>query len=337
MQPLQITKAQWLSAQYLSDITQGNKGFFFSGEEYQLYECETNESKPTKLHVIGQSINAEKLWRVSQSFSHALKISCFFPRVSEFGLSFIASVSLNESIPVSTLNDVIETVATKLNLDLILLNEAPKLTKPGLLVMDMDSTVIQVECIDEIAKLAGVGEQVSQVTALAMQGKLDFAESLTQRVGCLKGTSLDVLEQVCDSLPLMPGLENLVTNLQTAGWKIAIASGGFTFFADYLKGRLNLDAAVSNALEIESGCLTGRVAGKVVDAHVKAETLVSLAKQFGIEKSQTIAMGDGANDLVMMEEAALGVGCHAKPVVREKADCSIRYAGLDALLALLDD
>ncbi|TDF39964.1 phosphoserine phosphatase SerB [Alteromonadaceae bacterium M269] len=211
----------------------------------------------------------------------------------------------------------------------------PTLSQPGLLVMDMDSTVIQVECIDEIAKLAGVGDEVANVTELAMQGKLDFSESLIQRVGCLKGTSVDVLQQVCDGLPLMPGVENLVNTFKSHGWKIAIASGGFTFFADYLRERLELDAAFSNELEVVDDKLTGRVVGNIVDAQVKADVVASLAEKFGIPQSQTVAMGDGANDLVMMKKAALGVGCHAKPKVRLEADCAIRFGGLDSLLALL--
>ncbi|WP_017445475.1 phosphoserine phosphatase SerB [Gayadomonas joobiniege] len=213
--------------------------------------------------------------------------------------------------------------------------DRPSLAKPGLLVMDMDSTTIKIECIDEIAKLAGVGEQVAEVTELAMQGKLDFAESLRGRVGTLKNAPVDIIEQVASDLPLMHGLENLIKHLKQAGWKIAIASGGFTYFADRLKDQLGLDAAVANQLEIDGDRLTGQVLGDIVDAQVKADTLQKLAVEYGIEPGQTVAMGDGANDLVMMSAAQLGVAFEAKPLVQERADLAINYHGLDALLAIL--
>lgn len=214
----------------------------------------------------------------------------------------------------------------------IVIKNAPKLSKPGLLLMDMDSTTIKIECIDELATLAGVGEQVAEVTELAMQGKLDFTQSLYERVNTLAGSSVDILETVKKDLPLMEGLEKLVTALQQYQWRVAIASGGFTYFADHLKESLNLDAAVANTLEIENDTLTGKVLGQVVDAQVKADTLVALAEEFNIDKQQTVAMGDGANDLVMMNEAALGVAFHAKKLVVDKADVGINKQGLDCLL-----
>jgi len=221
------------------------------------------------------------------------------------------------------------------NIELCYLEDAPTLSQTGLLVMDMDSTAIEIECIDEIAKLAGVGEQVSEVTAAAMRGELDFAESLHARVATLTDAPVSIIDQVADNLPLMPGLENLVTQLQSFGWKLVIASGGFTYMTDVLKRQLNLDATVANQLEMKDGKLTGKVLGRIVDANVKAETVVSLAKEYNIEPSQTIAMGDGANDLVMMAAAQLGVAFHAKPLVRKQADVSVKKGGLDQLLYLL--
>lgn len=214
----------------------------------------------------------------------------------------------------------------------IIIKNAPKLHEPGLVLMDMDSTTIKIECIDELAKLAGVGEQVAQVTELAMQGKLDFTQSLYERVNTLAGSPVGILEKVKNDLPLMEGLEKLVSALQKHQWRVAIASGGFTYFADHLKESLKLDAAVANTLEIENNILTGKVLGQVVDAQVKADTLVALAKKFDIDKRQTVAMGDGANDLVMMNEAALGVAFHAKKLVVDKADVGINHQGLDCLL-----
>ncbi|KGK00402.1 phosphoserine phosphatase SerB [Thalassotalea sp. ND16A] len=216
--------------------------------------------------------------------------------------------------------------------ELALFNNAPSLSTPGLLVMDMDSTTIQIECIDEIAKLAGVGEHVSAVTERAMLGELDFAESLRERVGTLSGAPESILAEVGNKLPLMPGLEVLIQTLHQHNWKVAVASGGFTYFTEILKQQLNLDATQANVLEIVDGKLTGKVLGDITDAQVKADTLNGLAKEYGIDNHQTVAMGDGANDLVMMSAANLGVAFEAKPVVLQQATTSINFSGLDCLL-----
>ena len=213
-----------------------------------------------------------------------------------------------------------------------LIQNVPKLSEPGLLVMDMDSTTIEIECIDEIAKLAGVGEQVSAVTELAMQGELDFAQSLHQRVATLEDAPEQILADVAKNIPLMAGLETLISELKKHNWRIAVASGGFTYFADHLKEMLALDATFANVLEIKNGKLTGRVLGNVVDAQVKADSLSLLAEKYQISPSQTVAMGDGANDLVMMAAASFGVAFHAKPIVLAQADSSINQQGLDCLL-----
>ena len=213
-----------------------------------------------------------------------------------------------------------------------LLTDVSKLTVPGLLVMDMDSTTIEIECIDEIAKLAGVGEEVAEVTERAMLGELDFAQSLHQRVATLADSPESILSDVAKNIPLMAGLKPLIVELKKHNWRIAIASGGFTYFADHLKETLNLDAAFANTLEIIDGKLTGKVLGSVVDAQVKADSLAILSKEYQIPKAQTVAMGDGANDLVMMAAASFGVAFHAKPIVLAQADSSINAQGLDCLL-----
>ena len=213
-----------------------------------------------------------------------------------------------------------------------LLTQVPSLSQPGLLVMDMDSTTIEIECIDEIAKLAGVGEEVAAVTERAMLGELDFAQSLHQRVATLADSPESILADVARNIPLMAGLKPLITELKKHNWRIAIASGGFTYFADHLKETLNLDAAFANTLEIIDGKLTGKVLGKVVDAQVKADSLAILSQEYQIPDNQTVAMGDGANDLVMMAAASFGVAFHAKPIVLAQADSSINVQGLDCLL-----
>lgn len=225
--------------------------------------------------------------------------------------------------------------AHDVEVDIAKLDFSPKLSQAGLLVMDMDSTAIQIECIDEIAKLAGVGELVSAITESAMRGELDFEQSLRRRVGTLKGAPESILQQVRENLPLMPGLVETIQALQKYGWKTAIASGGFTYFADYLKASLQLDFAASNQFDIEDGKLTGLVKGDVVDAQYKAKTLQYLLAEYGIDSRHSIAIGDGANDLAMMNVAGLGVAFHAKPKVQQQAQIVVNFADLTALLCLL--
>lgn len=222
--------------------------------------------------------------------------------------------------------------AQRNQIEAILIKNAPLLSEAGLLVMDMDSTTIQIECIDEIASLAGVGEQVAEVTELAMQGKLDFAQSLHQRVATLTNAPEQILINVVKNIPLMPGLTTLIDSLKQHNWRIAIASGGFTYFSEHLKTQLGLDDAFANTLGIIDGKLTGKVLGNVVDAQAKADSIKFLSDKYKISKSQTVAMGDGANDLLMMAQAQLGVAFHAKPIVLAKADTCIHFAGLDLLI-----
>ncbi|MBP2196395.1 phosphoserine phosphatase [Pantoea cypripedii] len=219
--------------------------------------------------------------------------------------------------------------------DVAPLGKIPHLKTPGLLVMDMDSTAIQIECIDEIAKLAGCGEQVAEVTERAMRGELDFKASLRERVATLTGADANILKQVRDTLPLMPGLTTLVQKLQALGWQVAIASGGFTYYADYLRDTLHLAAAMANELEIRDGKLTGQVLGQIVDAQFKADTLNNLAQRFAIAQEQTVAIGDGANDLPMIKAAGLGIAYHAKPKVNEQTEVIIRHADLMGVFCIL--
>ncbi|HAS8350997.1 phosphoserine phosphatase [Morganella morganii] len=229
----------------------------------------------------------------------------------------------------------IKRVADEFQMDVVPLGNIPKLRSPGLLMMDMDSTAIQIECIDEIARLAGVGDEVAEVTERAMQGDLDFSESLKARVGLLAGADAAILQQVLDTLPLMPGLTSLVRKLQAMDWHVAIASGGFTFYANHLKDSLRLIAVYANQLEIKDGKLTGKVKGPVVDAKYKAQALVKLAEFLNIPLEQTVAIGDGANDLKMLKKAGLGIAFHAKPKVYARAKVAIRHADLMGVMCTL--
>ena len=228
-----------------------------------------------------------------------------------------------------------KSISLSLGIDVAPIDNLPTLHSPGLLVMDMDSTAIGIECIDELAKLQGVGEQVAAVTELAMRGELDFATSLRKRVATLTGAPQDILEQVKKTLPLTPGLTCLVKELHKKNWHVAIVSGGFTYFADHLKQKLKLVAAHANELEIKKGQLTGKVIGQIVDAKYKARMLQQLAASLDIPIEQTVAIGDGANDLMMIRIAGLGVAYHGKPKVVEKAKISINYADLTGLWCIL--
>ena len=205
-----------------------------------------------------------------------------------------------------------------------------------LVAMDMDSTLITIECIDEIADMQGLKAQVSEITEAAMRGELEFQESLTRRVALLKGLDASALQKVYDErLQLSLGAQAMLDAIQQAGMKTLLVSGGFTFFTDRMKTRLNLDYTHSNVLEIEDGKLTGKVVGGIVDADEKQRTVERVCAEMGISTSEAIVMGDGANDLKMMKIAGLSVAFRAKPVVRAQADVALNFVGLDGVLNLL--
>jgi phosphoserine phosphatase len=204
-----------------------------------------------------------------------------------------------------------------------------------LVAMDMDSTLITIECIDEIADMQGLKPQVAEITEAAMRGELDFSESLRRRVALLEGLDASALQRVYEErLQLSPGAERMLNAVQAAGLQTLLVSGGFTYFTEHLKQRLGLNFTRANELEIINGKLTGRVLGEIVDAEVKKKTVEHVCASLGITPDQAIVMGDGANDLKMMSIAGMSVAFRAKPVVREQASVALNFVGLDGILNL---
>lgn len=222
-------------------------------------------------------------------------------------------------------------------LDYSFMQEDKKLSDFKLLVMDMDSTLITIECIDEIADMHGLKNEVAAITEAAMRGELDFRESLTQRVALLKGLEASALQQVFDErLLLSLGAKELLSGAQAAGLRTVLVSGGFTFFTDRLRQQLTFDVARANELEIKDDKLTGRVIGPIIDASEKRHTVEMQAQALGVPTSAAIVMGDGANDLEMMSVAGLSVAFRAKPIVRAQADVALNFVGLDGVLFMFD-
>jgi phosphoserine phosphatase len=235
-----------------------------------------------------------------------------------------------------SIRQAVEQAAAEAGIDATFIDAARKLSDFRLVAMDMDSTLITIECIDEIADMQGLKPQVAAITEAAMRGELEFAESLTRRVALLKGLDASALQRVYDErLRISMGGEAMLAAVKAAGLQTLLVSGGFNFFTERLKERLGLDYIHANVLEIDGGKLTGRVVDGIVDADEKMRTVQRVCAQIGIGTEQAIVMGDGANDLKMMGVAGLSVAFRAKPVVRKQADVALNFAGLDGLLAIL--
>ncbi|MEI6043954.1 MAG: phosphoserine phosphatase SerB [Chloroflexota bacterium] len=285
---------------------------------------------------LAPKINPAALGRISATISD---LGANIERITRLADGDLLALELTVRAPAqlehSKLKRALFAVSNECRVDIAVQPESLYRRSKRLIVLDVDSTLIQHEVIDEVARLVGVEDKVVAITAEAMAGRLNFAEALRERVNLLSGLPVARLDEVSIQLQLTPGAERLIFILKKLGYKTAIVSGGFTFFTDQLKERLKLDYAYANTLEIENGCLTGRVLGPIIDAKGKARLLTEIAEREGIEMAQTLAVGDGANDLLMLEAAGLGVAFNAKPIVREAADFSISQPRLDVLLYLI--
>jgi phosphoserine phosphatase len=222
-------------------------------------------------------------------------------------------------------------------LDFAFVDPTVSLAEFGLVAMDMDSTLLAIESIDEIADMQGIKAQVAEITQRTMRGEIVFAESLRQRTALLKDLDQDALQYVYDHrVRLSPGAEKMLQRMKSAGLKTMVISGGFTFFTERIKSRLSLDYAAANTLDIQDGKLTGKVLGEIIGAHGKAEVLNKVREELGLKREQLIAIGDGANDLGMMEAAGVSIAYHAKPVVQARATYAINYVGLDGIANLFE-
>jgi len=266
-----------------------------------------------------EGFNIEKIGKLARGNLHCLEITA----------------SSEQPIHIKELTAFFLNISHETGIDIAVQKESIYRRSKRLVVMDMDSTLIQVEVIDELAAHAGVGDKVSEITERAMNGEIDFKEALRERVALLAGLSEEALEKVYQSLPLTQGAENLIRVLKKLGYKTAVISGGFDYFTSRLKSELGLDYAYSNGLEIKDGKLTGNVLGEIVDGKRKAELLEEIAGKESISLDQTIAIGDGANDLPMLGKAGLGIAFNAKKTVREAASYSISQKSLDSILYLL--
>jgi phosphoserine phosphatase len=288
------------------------------------------------LTMLGDRVEADALHRVASMLAdYRINID----RINKLTRGQLRCVEFFLNVPPDTdlkgMTRQLLTAGAGLGIDIAVQKESLYRRAKRLVVLDMDSTLIQIEVIDELARLAGVGEQVAAITHRAMNGELDFRQALRERVALLQGLPAEALEQVYHDLPFTSGARTLIRILRRLGFKTAVISGGFDFFTDRLKAELGLDYAYANALEIVDGQVTGRVTGPVVDGQRKAELLEEIAAGEGIALSQVIAIGDGANDLPMLGRAGLGIAFNAKARVREQADYHISQNRLDSILYLL--
>ncbi|MBR0110026.1 MAG: phosphoserine phosphatase SerB [Bacteroidales bacterium] len=295
--------------------------------------------------LLGRQINASDIARITAvTAKHGFNIDAIrrltgrMPLVgkdpkSRSCIEFSIRGHVDEQTKLAFQNDIMD--CTRPGLDISFQKDDIYRRSRRLICFDMDSTLVGAECIDELAEKAGVGQQVKAITESAMRGEIDFKESFTRRVALLKGLDVSVMDDIARNLPLNEGLERMMKILKRVGYKTAILSGGFTYFGKYLQQKFGFDYVYANELEVENGKLTGRYVGEVVDGRRKAELLRLLCQFEGIDVAQSVAVGDGANDLPMIGTAGLGIAYHAKPKVKATAEQNLSTVGLDGILYFL--
>ena len=285
---------------------------------------------------VGEDISAEVLAKISTTLAASRVNIERIGKLNQGKLNCVEMIAYaSKKVDISKLRRDLLLISTNYPVDIALQKENIFRKAKRLVVMDLDSTLIQVEIVDELAKLAGAGKEVAQITKSAMAGELDFKQALRNRVSQLRGMKVEALQQVYDNIPLMPGAKKLLYILKKLGYKIGVISGGFDFFTSRFKQELGLDYAFANKLEIRDGVLTGDLTGCIIDSLKKSDILENIARQEAIPLEQVIAIGDGANDLLMLERAGLGIAFNAQRRVREAASYSISQRNIDSILFLL--
>lgn len=315
-----------------------------SVEDYEAW-VERQGKKRYILTIIGRSLSAKQVEAATKIIAaHGLNIDSILrlsgrrsvKRESKHVRACIEFSLRGTPTDQARMQEELMRMSTELGIDFSFQKDDMYRRMRRLICLDMDSTIIQTECIDELAMRAGVGDQVKAITARAMRGEIDFKESFKERVALLKGLDVSVMQDIAEHLPITEGAERLMSVLKRCGYKIAILSGGFTYFGEYLQRKFGIDYVYANELEIdEEGKLTGNYVGPIVDGQRKAELLKLIAQVEKVNLAQTIAVGDGANDLPMISEAGLGIAFHAKPRVAANARQSINTIGLDGILYFL--
>ncbi|RFA30866.1 phosphoserine phosphatase SerB [Alkalilimnicola ehrlichii] len=314
-----------------------------SNEQYENWAIGTGKPRYI-ITLLGRRITAEQIARIARVISEndlniedILRLSGRKP-LHKGGETSRACIELSvrgQPVDLDAMKDSFMEISQQLGVDISFQEDNVYRRNRRLVAFDMDSTLIQQEVIDEMAEVAGVGDQVRKVTEAAMRGEIDFRESLRQRVALLEGLDANLLDTVIERISLTEGAERLITALKAFGYKTAIISGGFTYFGRHLQQRLGIDYMYANELEVEDGRVTGNVVGEIVDGPRKAELLKQIANKERLNLEQVIAVGDGANDLPMLRIAGLGIAFHAKPLVKRSARQSISTLGLDGILYLM--
>lgn len=297
------------------------------GDTYILNCVGTDDLKAEFIYDVSKAlydfnVNIERIDNLSARGFKSLEILALFP-------------GKQDKIDILEVKRTLYLISHNYRVDIALIKDNVYRRNKRLICFDMDSTLIQTEVIDEMAQVMGVGKEVKSITKKAMDGEIDFNESLTKRVASLKGLTLKQMEEIAHSLPLTDGVEEFIDTVKSIGYKIAILSGGFSFFANYLKDKLELDYVFANKLEVKDKALTGRIIGEIVDGEKKAEHLIELAEKEGIVAEQVVAIGDGANDLMMLSKAGLGIAFQAKEIVRKKAETHINFGPMSNVLYFL--